>query len=147
MKKIGWLFFTSLLLMLGCATEPAFYIENSNLPVAESRIAITSVIGKPRLISLNGRELTSVYHDRKFEPLDLEKKFKVRFYTKVIILGPRRPYEISVEVIKEVFEPQTQSFVAIGMDEGLTQMKAQEIKKALNKGLDSYRKLDGDNPF
>jgi len=64
-----------------------------------------------------------------------------------VILGPRRPYEVSVEVIKEVFEPQTQSFVAVGMDEGLTQIKAQEIKKALNKGLDSYRKLDGDNPF
>lgn len=133
---------------LGCATTaPAYYIENSNLPVAESRIAITSVIGKPRLISLNGRELTSIYHDRKFEPLDLEKKTKVRFYTKAIILGHRRPYEISVEVVKEIFDPQTQAFVAVGMDEGLTQIKALEIKKALNKGLDNYRTLDGDNPF
>jgi len=144
LARLVWIY---CVFLISCATEPAYYIENSNLPVAESRIAVTTVIGKPRIISLNGRELTSVFHDRKFEPLDLDKKLKVRFYTKVVILGPRRPYEVSVEVIKEVFEPQTQAFVAVGMDEGLTQIKAQEIKKALNKGLDSYRKLDGDNPF
>jgi len=147
MKFIKLIFLGFLNLNLGCATVPGYYIENSNLPVAESRIAITTVIGKPRLISLNGRELTSAYHDRNFEPIEIEKKTKVRFYTKVVVLGPRRPYEINVAVVKEMYDPQTQSFVAVGIDEGLTQTKALEIKKALNKSLENYRTLDGDNPF
>ena len=75
----------------GCQTT-AFYIEDSNLPVPETRKVIASIIGKPRVISLNGRELMSSFHDRKFEDLDETKKIKARYYTKVVILGPRRPY-------------------------------------------------------
>lgn len=130
----------------GCATN-AYYIENSTLPVADSRKVITAVIGKPRILSLNGRELSSVYHDKKFEPIDETKKIKSRYYTKVVILGPRRPYEISVEVIREVLEPETATFVAVGLDEALSRQKAVEIKRGLNKGLETLQTVDGDNPF
>ncbi len=126
---------------------PGYYIENSNLPVPQTRISITTVIGKPRLVSINGRELTSLYHDQSFEPLDEEKKHKDRYSTKTIILGARRPYEISVQVIREKFDPQTQTYVDLGVDETLSQQRALQIKKYLNKSLDEYQKVDGENPF
>lgn len=132
--------------LLGCATQ-AYFIEESNLPVSENRKAITTVIGQPRVVSLNGRELSSVYHDQKFEPLEEGKRHKSRYYTKVVILGPRRPYEVSVEVIKERIDPKTQTYVEIGLDEGLTYKKAVEIKRALNKSLESSQVIDGGAPF
>lgn len=131
---------------LGCVT-PGYYIQNSNLPIPESRVAITAVIGKPRVISLNGRELSSVYHDAKFEPLEESKNIKRRYYTKVIILGPRRPYEISIQVVKEALDPKTMNFVDLGLDDSLSKRRAIEIKRALNKSLESYQTVDGDSPF
>ena len=130
----------------GCTTT-AFYIEESNLPVPETRKVITAIIGKPRIISLNGRELSSTYHNRKFEDLDETKKIKARYYTKVVILGPRRPYEISVQVTKEALDLETMSFVDLGIDESLTQKRALELKRALNKSLDTYQAIDAEEVF
>jgi hypothetical protein len=130
----------------GCQTT-AFYIEDSTLPVPETRKVVASIIGKPRVISLNGREMTSTFHDRKFEDLDETKKIKTRYYTKVIILGPRRPYEISVQVTREALDLETMSFVDQGIDEGLTQKRAVEIKRALNKSLDTYQAIDAEEVF
>ncbi len=131
---------------LGCVSN-GYFIQNSILPVPETRKMVTAVIGKPRIVSLNGRELTSFYHDRKFDIVEDSKKIKTRYYTKVVILGPRRPYEISVQVVNERLDPETQTFVDMGLDEPLSQLKAVEIKKALNKGLENYQKLDGEIPF
>ena len=52
--------------ILSCQT-PGYFITDSILVIPESRKAITAVIGKPRLVSLNGRELVSEYHDVKFK--------------------------------------------------------------------------------
>lgn len=136
-----------LLIFLSSCTTTAYYIEDSTLPVPETRKVITSIIGKPRVISLNGRELSSTYHDRKFEDLDEGKKIKARYYTKVIILGPRRPYEISVQVSKEALDLETMTFVDLGIDESLTQKRALEIKRALNKSLDTYQAIDAEEVF
>lgn len=133
--------------MLGSCATDAYYIENSTLPVIETRKVIGGVIGKPRVLSLNGRELSSAYHDKKFEPLDETKKIKSRYYTKVVILGPRRPYEITVQVIREVLQTETMEFVDVGIDDTLSQKKAIEIKRALNKSLETYQAVDGDEVF
>lgn len=138
--------FLFLVFLSGCTTT-ALYIEDSNLPVPETRKVITSIIGKPRIISLNGRELSSSYHNRKFEDLDETKKIKGRYYTKVVILGPRRPYEISVQVTKEVLDLETMTFVDMGIDESLTQKRGLEIKRALNKSLDTYQAIDAEEVF
>lgn len=138
--------FLLLIFLSGCQTT-AFYIEDSNLPVPETRKVVAAIIGKPRVISLNGRELTSTFHDRKFEDLDETKKIKARYYTKVVILGPRRPYEISIQVTKEVLDLQTMSFVDQGIDESLTMKRAIEIKRALNKSLDTYQAIDAEEVF
>lgn len=138
--------FLLLIFLSGCTTT-AFYIEDSTLPVPETRKVITAIIGKPRIISLNGRELSSTYHNRKFEDLDEGKKIKARYYTKVVILGPRRPYEISVQVSKEALDLETMTFVDLGIDESLTQKRALEIKRALNKSLDTYQAIDAEEVF
>lgn len=138
--------FLLLIFLSGCQTT-AFYIEDSNLPVPETRKVVAAIIGKPRIISLNGRELTSTFHDRKFEDLDETKKIKARYYTKVVILGPRRPYEISIQVTKEVLDLETMSFVDQGIDESLTMKRAIEIKRALNKSLDTYQAIDAEEVF
>ncbi len=138
--------FLLLIFLSGCQTT-AFYIEDSNLPVPETRKVVAAIIGKPRIISLNGRELTSTFHDRKFEDLDETKKIKARYYTKVVILGPRRPYEISIQVTKEVLDLETMTFVDQGIDEGLTMKRAIEIKRALNKSLDTYQAVDAEEVF
>lgn len=138
--------FIFLIFLQGCTTT-ALYIEGSNLPVPETRKVIAAIIGKPRIISLNGRELTSSYHNRKFDDLDETKKIKARYYTKVVILGPRRPYEISIQVTKEILDPETMTFVDMGIDESLTQKRGLEIKRALNKSLDTYQAIDADQVF
>ena len=138
--------FLLLIFLSGCQTT-AFYIEDSNLPVPETRKVVAAIIGKPRIISLNGRELTSTFHDRTFEDLDEPKKIKARYYTKVVILGPRRPYEISIQVTKEVLDLETMTFVDQGIDEGLTMKRAIEIKRALNKSLDTYQAVDAEEVF
>ncbi|MCM2354696.1 MAG: hypothetical protein NDI63_13845 [Pseudobdellovibrio sp.] len=135
-----------LIFLSGCQTT-AFYIEDSTLPVPETRKVVAAIIGKPRIISLNGRELTSSFHDRKFEDLDETKRIKARYYTKVVILGPRRPYEISVQVTKEVLDLETMTFVDQGIDESLTMKRAIEIKRALNKSLDTYQAVDAEEVF
>lgn len=132
--------------MLGCQT-PGYFISDSNLVIPESRKAITAVIGKPRLVSLNGRELVSEYHDTKFKNIDMEKKEKTRFFTKVTILGARRPYEINIQVIRQDFENETKAYVNTALDDGLAEKRAREIKKVLNYSLEKQQKFDGDNPF
>ncbi|WP_409478757.1 hypothetical protein [Pseudobdellovibrio sp. HCB154] len=138
--------FLLLIFLSGCQTT-GFYIEDSNLPVPETRKVVAAIIGKPRIISLNGRELTSSFHDRKFEDLDETKKIKARYYTKVVILGPRRPYEISIQVTREVLDLETMTFVDQGIDESLTMKRAIEIKRALNKSLDTYQAVDAEEVF
>ena len=144
MHKVLFLLFC--IFISGCQTT-GFFITDSNLAIPDSRKAITAVIGKPKFVSLNGRELVSEYHDTKFKNIELEQKVKTRFYTKIIILGARRPYEINVQVIRQDFENETKAYVNTGLDDGLAEKRAREIKKVLNYSLEKQQKFDGDNPF
>ncbi len=133
-------------LILGCQTQ-GYFISDSNLQIPESRKAITAVIGKPRFVSLNGRELVSEYHDAQFKTIEADQKSAVRYFTSVVILGARRPYEINVQVIRQNFENETKTYVNTGLDEGLSEKRAKLIKKAHNYSLEKQQKFDGDNPF
>ena len=143
-KKIIFLLFY--FFALGCQTQ-GYFISDSNLQIPESRKAITAVIGKPRYVSLNGRELVSEYLDNQFKTVESDQKVPVRFFTSVVILGARRPYEINVQVIRQSFETETKTYVNTGLDEGLSQKRAKLIKKAHNYSLEKQQKFDGDNPF
>lgn len=135
-----------LIALQGCQTS-GYYITDSNLPVSESRKTITAVIGKPRLVSLNGRELISEYHDASFKLIEDPAKVLLRYYTKVTILGARRPYEINVQVFEERYDRETRSFVNMGVDDGLSERRAAEIKRAHNYSLEKMQTIDGEPPF
>jgi hypothetical protein len=139
-------FFLLLFGILSCQT-PGYYISDSTLVIPETRKAVTAVIGKPQMVSLNGRELISEYHDSKFKMIDPEEQPNVRYVTKVIILGARRPYEINIQVMQQEFEAETRTYIDTELDEGLTEKRAKEIKKALNYSLEKQQRFDGDNPF
>ncbi len=145
--KLSHLFlFAAVFLFLGCQT-PGYFISDSPLQLPEIRKAVNAIIGKPRFVSTNGREMVSEFHNNKFEPYDETAKNKVRYQTKVTILGPRRPYDINIIVYREQFENQTNAYVVRDIDEGLSRQRAIVIKKALNLSLDKQSGFDGDKPF
>ena len=145
--KLSRIFFLgTIFFILSCQT-PGYFIPDTQLQLPDIRKAVNAVIGKPRFVSTNGREMISEFHDEKFQPYDENGKSKIRYQTKVVILGPRRPYEINVLVSQEQFENQTTSYVVRGLDEGLSRKRAIVIKKALNLGLEKQSGFDGDKPF
>lgn len=143
-KKISLLF--TFIILVSCQTT-GYFITESPLQLPEIRKAVNVVIGKPRQVSLNGRELVSEYHDAKFLAMGDMSKNPDRYQTKVVVLGPRRPYDINVLVSLEQFEDQTMSYVFRGIDDGLSRQRAIVIKKTLNLSLDSKSGFDGDKPF
>ena len=149
MNSFFVLFFNLILIIfgVGCTTPRGIVVQNNILPVVEIRKAAAEIMGKPRIVSLNGRELTSFYHDQNFEFLDTNKKYISRYYTKVIILGARRPYDVSVEVVFEKYDPIIKKFVELGLSRSLTRKKVEELKVALAKGLENFQKLDEVMPF
>lgn len=147
MKLFQFIFLFLPFLFFGCQT-PGYFITDSPLQLPEIRKAVNAVIGKPRQVSLNGREMISEYHTAKFQSFEEDKtKDKDRYQTKVSILGPRRPYEINVIVQLAQFEKETGSYVFRGIDESLSRQRAINIKKALNLSLDKQTGFDGEKPF
>ena len=139
------LFITSLF-VLGCKT-PGIIIEDSNFSVKQHRIAIASALGLVRSVSENGRVILSNYHDREFKAFDSTPILSERLYTKVTILGSRRPYRISVEVRIEQRDSETKKFYDIGLDEDLGQKRASAISDLLNQGRAEGSLFDEELPF
>jgi hypothetical protein len=129
-----------------CQTT-GYFVSDSQLQLPEIRKAVHAVMGKPRQVSVNGRELISEYHSAQFTPLDEKLKNPDRYQTKVVVLGPRRPYDINIIVSLEQFEEQTMTYVYRGVSNSLSRQRAITIKKALNLSLDKKSGFDGDNPF
>ena len=146
MQLVKPTFFLALFL-LGCQTTPGVVISESMLPIKQSRIVIASVIGEARVISQNGREISSHFHDRKFKYLDVTPKTAERLYTKVIILGARRPYDISVEVHVQQRDPDTKAFQDIGLDDKLAAAQAKAVLQALNLSQEKAQVIDEGAPF
>src|SRR5438270_10401297 len=87
-----------LILLTSCVTQqPGTTITETPLPISETRKVISTIIGPPRSISENGREMLSQYYDSyglDFDP----SKSKDRYYSHILILNDRRPYDIRVVV-------------------------------------------------
>jgi hypothetical protein len=148
--NIKLIFLLYFLFMLGCQT-PGYFIMDHPQQLSEIRKAVNVVMGKTKLVSLNGRELYSNYHDEKFEPIEedlviIEEPF-YRYQTKVMVLGPRRPYEINVQVIVEQFEAETKKFLPVGIEDDLSRQRAISLKKALNLSPGIKAGFDEEKPF
>lgn len=141
-KKVFFLILLPLSLGLSsCVTnQPGTLLEETPLNMSESRKAVISVIGKVRDISENGRELFSGFYDSRGLDYDPAKSGTERFYTHVLILGDRRPYDI--RVIVPVEEKQGRNFVAVGFDNEKAKRLSEKIKKALNQSRDNRNFID-----
>lgn len=141
-----FLLLAATLFLFSCRTT-GYFIQDSNMPVADTRKMVTALFGKPRALSSNGRELFSSYHNRKFELLEDSTNVEERFFTKVTILGPRRPYEIQIQVVQELYELESDEFVDMGVNEDLSFRRAAVLQKAMKEAMTSSSVLDGDMPF
>lgn len=133
------------LILSACATrEQGVTLTDTPLNMSETRKAVITVIGKPREISENGREVVSQYYDTyglDFDPI----KGRERLYTHVLILNDRRPYDVRVIVVVE--EKRGTKFVAIGYDKARSQKTADRIKRALHESRDNRNIIDDFKPF
>lgn len=135
-----------ILLILGCKT-PGIIIEDSNYSIKQHRIAVATAFGQVRNISENGRVMLSYFHDKDFKNFEANPKAGERRYTKVTILGSRRPYRLSIEVHIEQKDSATNKDLDVGLDEDLGQKIALKISEALNKGRADGSLFDEELPF
>lgn len=138
--------FLLVLFFLGCRT-PGLVIEESDYSVKQHRVAVTAALGQVRGVSQNGRTMISYYHDRSFKGFEVTAKTQERLYTKVSVLGSRRPYVVSVEVHIEQKDPETNKFIDIGLEENLGRKRALAIKSMLNQSRDQSGVFDEEVPF
>lgn len=134
-------------LFLSSCTTPGVVIENSNYSIKQHRVAITAALGLVREISQNGRTIMSVYHDKAFAELEFTPKTKERYYTKATILGSIRPYRVSVEVLKEVRDPELKAWIVVDTDMRLAAQRANIIEKLLNQSREEGTTFDQESPF
>jgi hypothetical protein len=147
MKSFRPLVFLLVMFFLSACTTPGVVIEESNYSIKQHRVAITAALGLVRQISQNGRTVYSVYHDREFNELEITPKTKERYYTKVAILGPIRPYKVSVQVLREERDPETKNWEVVDEDMKLASKRASLIKKMLNQSRDEGGTFDEEAPF
>ena len=134
-----------LLFLSGCRTGGVI-LRETPLNVSETRRVVVSIIGEPRSVSQNGRELESKYYDKKnmtLEKMDMERE---RYYTHVTILGDRRPYDVQVEVLIEA-RVEDGRFELADRDDGRAAVVAEKIRVALNQSRDNRNVIDDFRSF
>lgn len=134
-----------LIFLTGCETTGIF-IKESPKTVTQIRQAVAQVMGTPRFISENGRELISVYYDKNQITHEPDQKVKDRYYTKVVILGERRPYDIQVDVIHERITPGL-GFEIIDHNDSIATKIARKIKDRLDQSREDSNVIDDFRAF
>ncbi|MGE5086378.1 MAG: hypothetical protein ACM3MG_08780 [Bacillota bacterium] len=146
MKNSFLLFFFSLSILLsGCQTT-GVVLRETPLGISETRRVVVSVIGETRGISENGRELYSKYYDKKGKNIEKMDMAKERYFTQVIVLGDRRPYDVQVEVLIEARD-QDGHWELVDRNDDKAAVVADKIRKALNQSRDSRNVIDDFRSF
>lgn len=139
-----------LLLLLGflltASCQTGIFIKESPAALTDIRKAVAAVMGQPKVTSQNGRELITEYHDKKGQVDTGLAKAKNRYYTRVTILGERRPYNIKVEVFHEA-RVYDQQYEIIAEDMDLAQKLANQIETRLNESLKNRNVIDDFRAF
>ncbi len=144
LKSSLFLLFSLTLLLAGCQT-PGVILKETPLGVSDARRAIVAVIGAPRSVSSNGRELYSKYYDSKGFFIEEMDKMKYRYHSKVTILGDRRPYDIAVLVVYEARVGG--KFEVVDQDNGRALQLAEKIKKSLHESREKRNVIDDFRSF
>jgi hypothetical protein len=131
--------------LAGCQTTGVM-LRDTPLGVSETRKVVVSVVGEVREVSENGRELFSKYYDRKGNPIQSMDMAKERYYSHIIVLGDRRPYDINVDVIIEARD-QDGGWELVDHDDHKSAVLADKLKKALHQSRDSRNVIDDFRSF
>ncbi|MFS4458973.1 hypothetical protein [Bdellovibrio sp. HCB2-146] len=146
MKKLmSGVLFTGLLFLSGCRTGGVI-LRETPLNVSETRRVVVSIIGEPRSVSQNGRELESKYYDKKNMAIEKMDMARERYFTHVTILGDRRPYDVQVEVLIEA-RVEDGRFELVDRDDGRAAVVAEKIRVALNQSRDNRNVIDDFRSF
>lgn len=146
MKKAFCFLTLSCALLLSSCRTGGVILRETPLAVSETRRVIVSVIGDPRSVSQNGREILSKFYDRKDKAIPRMDMAKERFYTHVTVLGDRRPYDVQVEVLVESRNPDG-VFEVVGRDDDKATVIAEKLRQALNQSRDNRNVIDDFRSF
>jgi hypothetical protein len=127
-------------------TTGGVILRETPLSVSETRRVVVSVIGEPRSVSENGREILSKFYDRREKAIPKMEMARERYFTHVTILGDRRPYDIQVEVLVEGRSPQG-NFEMVTRDDNKATIIAEKLRQALNQSRDTRNVIDDFRSF
>lgn len=127
-----------LLLFSGCVTSPK--LTDMNVSLAQLRKTAESVSPQGvREVSQNGREIYSQYFTPK------QGGSKARAYSIIRILGDRRPYVVSFDVIREELSDGT--FEEVEQDEKMAETLKTKFQRALTEAQSSRDFIDDFRAF
>ncbi len=116
--------------LTGCATKES--VQEIMLPLTVVRkIVMDNVPGGLQKQSMNGREITGEYFNalNLDEPSDTSRE---RAKATIIILGSRRPYVLSVTVLREKkIKGSKKKYEQLGEDNKLAKQVVKRLKEAL----------------
>ncbi len=144
-KAISCLFLCATLLLSSCRTGGVI-IRETPLNASETRRVVVGVIGEPRTVSQNGREIYSRYYDKKNKNIEKMDMARERYTTHVTILGDRRPYDVQVEVLVEGRNVDG-GFDLIERDDDRAAAIAEKIRQSLNQSRDTRNVIDDFRSF
>lgn len=132
--------------MLNSCSTPGAVIKESNFSLSETRKTIVKLFGEPRVVSQNGRELTTDFMDKKGRVIETARKAKQRRYAHITILGERRPYDVVLNVVIETQVGPGQ-YEETDTDELLSEELAKNLHQELLKSLENRNIIDDFKAF
>ncbi|UXR65692.1 hypothetical protein EZJ49_05450 [Bdellovibrio bacteriovorus] len=146
MNKLSLLFVFLMTVLLSSCRTGGVILRETPLNLSETRRVVMSVIGEPRTVSQNGREMTSRFYDKKGSNIEKMDMAKERFYTHVTILGDRRPYDVQVQVLVEG-RNEDGGFDLLDRDDERAAPIAEKLRQTLNQSRDSRNVIDDFRSF
>lgn len=146
MNKFSLLFVFLVTVLLSSCRTGGVILRETPLNLSETRRAVMAVIGEPRVVSQNGREMASRYYDKKGNNIEKMDMAKERLYTHVTILGDRRPYDVQVQVLVEG-RNEDGGFDLLERDDDRAAPLAEKLRQTLNQSRDSRNVIDDFRSF
>ena len=134
-----------LLFTQGCATPPGVVVREADNSTADIRNTIKTLTGAPRFVSDDQREFTSEYFGKKSDKNFSPDKSKVRYFARYTVISDRRPYDIRVEVMREL--KNETGYSSSELDRKLSGELAKELESRLQKNRSGKSVLDEFRPF
>lgn len=145
--KIGIaLFVASILLIVGCATG-VVTIEDLNIATDDlQKVIVSSLPVRARGQSVSGREFKSAYFVQRNGEFEESDGGPTRSYVIAEIIGDRRPYSISVQVVVEKRTGEGH-YTQDRADERLARVISRRIQKALHERREDRNIIDDFRAF